>query len=180
MLSQEELSLGSASNSIAGFAVCLGLAWGLLIFGELPPDVAPPLFAQTILNSQYTWVAKIWYLIHHVMLDTQLELSSVQLFVLAVIPWSISGIAVGMLSRNASKGFGVGLIAVVISMGVGWLILFLSPSLGIQLPGDGLIITFISDPLQYLLSLLSLQALMFCIVSGAGGALGGTLTRKRE
>jgi hypothetical protein len=172
--------LGSIANGIAGFAVCLGLAWGLLLFGELPPDAVPATFAQTILNAQYAWVAKIWFLIHHVLLDAQLELSTLQLLVLGVLPWIVCGITVGMLSRNASKGFSVGLFAGILSILVGWLVLFLSPFLGIVLPGDGLVTAWVNNPFQYLISLLSIQALALCVASGAGGALGGILTHPRQ
>ncbi|WXG42636.1 MAG: hypothetical protein WED04_00770 [Promethearchaeati archaeon SRVP18_Atabeyarchaeia-1] len=168
--------MGSTVNIIAGFAVSLGLAWGLLLFGELPSEVVPATFAQTILSTQYTWVAKIWFLVHHVLLDAQLELSSIQLLVLGVVPWLVGGITVGMLSRNASKGFGTGLFSAILSVVIGWLVLFLSPFLGIALPGDGLITMWMNNPLQYLASLLSFQAVALCVVSGVGGALGGILT----
>jgi hypothetical protein len=154
------------------------LAWGLLLFGELPPDVVPATFTQAILGAQYTWVAKIWFLIHHVLLDAQLELSTIQLLVLGVLPWFVCGITVGMLSRNVSKGFAVGLFAVILSVAVGWLVLFLSPFLGIGLPGD--VTMWVNNPVQYLLSLLSFQVLALCAVSGAGGALGGSLTHIKQ
>jgi hypothetical protein len=172
--------LGSIANGIAGFAVCLGLTWGLIIFGELPPDAVPTTFVQTILNGQYTWVAKIWFIVHHVLLDSQLELSNIQFLVLGVLPWFVCGITAGMLSRDKSRGFAAGIFAGILSIVVGWLILFLSPFLGITLPGDGLITGWVNNPLQYLMSLLSIQAVALLIVSGAGGAIGGILTHSKQ
>jgi hypothetical protein len=172
--------LGSTINSIAGFAVSLGLAWGLLIFGELPSDVVPATFVQPILSTQFTWVAKIWFLMNHILLDVQLELSVVQLLVLAALPWFVCGISIGMLSRSASRGFAVSLLPVIISIVICWVILFLSPLLGIALPGDGVIATWISNPLLYVSPLLSLQAAALCLISGAGGALGGTVTHMKQ
>jgi hypothetical protein len=125
-------------------------------------------------------VAKIWFITHHILLDAQLELSTLQLLVLGVLPWLVCGIAVGMLSRNASKGFSVGFFSGILSILVAWLILFLSPFLGIVLPGDGLLTGWVNNPLQYLVSLLSIQALALCIASGTGGALGGILTHRRQ
>ena len=172
--------MGSIANGIAGFAVCLGLSWGLLIFGELPPEAVPVTFVQIILNAQFTWVAKVWFIVHHILLDAQLELSTLQLLVLGGLPWFICGITVGMLSRNTSKGFMVGLFAGILSILVGWIVLFLSPFLGIVLPGDGLVAVWVNNPFQYLMALMSIQALALLITSGAGGALGGVLTHRKQ
>jgi hypothetical protein len=176
----EEPALGSTLGVIGGFAVCLGLAWGLLIFGELPGDIASTAFVQTVANTQYVWVAKIWFLTHHVLLDAQLELSMTQLLVLAVVPWFVCGITIGMLSRRASRGFALGFSAMILSIIISWLIIFLTPILGIGLPDDGLVTLFTSNSLQYIMSLLSFQALGVGVVSALGGALGGALTPKRE
>lgn len=172
--------MGSIANGVAGFAVSLGLAWGLILFGELPPDVVPATFAQTILNAQYVWAAKIWFLTHHVLLDAQLELTILQVVVLGVLPWFVCGVTAGMLSRGPSKGFSVGLFAGVLSILVSLIVLFLSPLLGIVLPGDGQVTAWVNNPLQYLISLLSIQTLVLCATSGAGGALGGILTRQKQ
>lgn len=170
--------MGSTLSGIAGFAVCLGLAWGLLAYGELPGDIATATFAQTVASTQYIWTAKIWFLIHHVLLDAQFELSTVQLMVLAVMPWFVCGITIGMLSRKGSKGFAVGFLAMVISVIISWLIVLLSPFLGIALPPDGMLVFYINNSIQYLVSLFSFQSLGFGIVSGLGGLLGGFLTPK--
>jgi uncharacterized membrane protein len=176
----EVRALGSTLSGIGGFAVCLGLTWGLLAYGELPGDIATANFAQTVVSTQYIWAAKIWFLIHHVLLDAQFELSTAQLLVLAVIPWFICGITAGMLSRGASKGFGVAFVAMIISVVIGWLIMFLSPFLGVVLPGDGVVAYYTNNSIQYLVSLLSFQALGFGVVSGVGGLFGGFLTAKKE
>jgi hypothetical protein len=171
--------LGSTLNGVAGFAVCLGLTWGLLAYGELPADIATAGFVQVLTNTQYIWAAKIWFLINNILLDVQLELSTMQLLVLALIPWFVCGIVVGMISRGASKGFGVGFLAMIVSVVISWLIMLLSTPLGIALPGDGIITFYSSNLIQYFLSLLSFQALGFGVVSGAGGLVGGFLTAKR-
>jgi hypothetical protein len=172
--------MGSTLSGLAGFAVCLGLTWGLLLYGELPGDIATAGFAQVMANSQYVWVAKIWFLINNILLDAELGLSTTQLLVLAIIPWLICGIVAGMLSRGASKGFGVGFLAMIISVIIGWLIMFLSTPLGIVLPGDGFVVAYSSNLIQYFLFLLSFQALGFGVVSGLGGLVGGFLTTKKE
>jgi hypothetical protein len=171
--------LGSTLSGIAGFAVCLGLTWGLLAYGELPANIATAGFAQVVASAQYVWAAKIWFLINNFLLDAE-GLSTIQLLVLAVIPWFVCGIVVGMLSRGASKGFGVGFLAMIIAVVVGWLIMLLSTPLGILLPGDGIVSFYSSNPIQYFVFLLSFQALGFGVVSGVGGLLGGFLTTKRE
>lgn len=172
--------MGSTLSGIAGFAVSLGLTWGLLAYGELPGDIATAGFAQVLANTQSVWAAKIWFLIHHILLDAEFELTTVQLLVLAVIPWFVCGIVVGMLSRGASKGFGVGFLAMIVSVVIAWLIMLLSTPLGIVLPGDGVVRFYSSNSIQYFVSLLSFQALGFGVVSGVGGLLGGFLTAKRE
>jgi hypothetical protein len=179
MFLSEARILGSTLDSIAGFAVCLGLSWGLLAYGELPGNIATVNFAQVVSSSQYVWAAKIWFLINNILLDAE-GLSTIQLLVLAVIPWFVCGIVVGMLSRGASKGFGVSFLAMIISVVVGWLIMLLSTPLGIALPGDGLVAFYSGNPIQYFVFLLSFQALAFGVVSGAGGLVGGFLTTKRE
>jgi hypothetical protein len=68
----------------------------------------------------------------------------------------------------------------IISVIIGWLIMFLSAPLGIALPGDGFIVAYSSNLIQYFLFLLSFQALGFGVVSGLGGLVGGYLTTKRE
>ena len=176
----EATELGSTLSGIAGFAVCLGLSWGLLVYGELPGNVATVSISQTLASTQYVWAAKIWFLVNNVLLDAELGLSTTQLIVLAVIPWLVCGIVAGMLSRGASKGFGVAFLAMIISVIIGWLIMFLSTPLGMALPGDGLIKSYSSNLIQYFLSLLSFQALGFGVVSGFGGLVGGFLTRKKE
>jgi hypothetical protein len=85
-----------------------------------------------------------------------------------------------MLSRKASKGFALGFSAMALSIIISWLIIFLTPFLGIGLPDDGLVTLFTSNSLQYIMSLLSFQALGVGVVSALGGALGGALTPKRE
>jgi len=176
----EDPILASTANSIAGFAVCLGITWGLLLFGELPAEVAPTSFVQPLSSPQYSWAAKMWFLIHYILLDTQLSLTIVQVIALTVLPWAVCGVTVGILSRSASRGFATGFLAVIVSIIVGWIVMLLSPLLGITLPGGGTLPPATYDPFQYLLMLISFQALGFGIVSGAGGALGGALTPKRE
>jgi len=172
--------LASTASSIAGFAVCLGLTWGLLLYGELPAEVAPTSFVQPLSSSQFSWAAKIWFLVHYILLDAQLDLTLIQLVALTVLPWLVCGVTVGILSRNASRGFATGFLAVIVSIIVGWIIMILSPFLGIALPGSGTLPPATHDPVQYLLTLISFQALGFGVASGAGGALGGALTPKRE
>jgi hypothetical protein len=172
--------LASTASSIAGFAVCLGITWGLLLYGELPAEVAPNSFVQPLADPQFSWVAKIWFLVHYVLLDAQLGLTLIQLVALTVLPWLVCGVTVGILSRNASRGFATGFLAVIVSIVLGWIIMLLSPFLGIALPESGTLPLATQDPVQYLLMLVSFQAIGFGIVSGAGGALGGALTPKRE
>jgi len=172
--------LASTTSSIAGFAVCLGITWGLLLYGELPAEVAPTSFVQPLSSSQYSWAAKIWFLIHYILLDTQLSLTMAQLIALTVLPWLVCGVTVGILSRSASRGFATGFLAVIVSIIVGWIVMLLSPIFGITLPGSSSLPPATHDPFQYLLMLVSFQALGFGVVSGAGGALGGALTPKKE
>jgi len=169
--------LASTASSVAGFAVCLGITWGLLLYGELPSDIAATNFVQPLSSSQFIWVAKVWFLIHYILLDTQLSLTLMQLVALTVLPWLVCGVTVGMLSRNSSRGFAIGFLAVIVSIILGWIIVVLSPFFGIAFPPPS---PSTNDPVQYLFVLVSFQALGFGVVSGAGGALGGILTRKRE
>jgi hypothetical protein len=148
----------------------------LLIYGQLPADVAPASFVQPLDSPQFTWVAKIWFLIHYILLDTQLSLTLIQLVALTVLPWLVCGVVVGILVRSAPRGFITGFLAVVVSMIVGWTTIVLSPFFGIQFP----LPPATNDPIQYLLTIVSLQGLGFGAISGAGGALGGALTPKRE
>jgi hypothetical protein len=172
--------MASTASSIAGFAVCLGITWGLLLYGELPAEVAPTSFVQPLTSPQFTWVAKIWFLINYILLDAQPGVSTIQLVVLTVIPWLVCGVTVGILSRNASRGFATGFLAMVVSIIIGWIIMVFSTFLGIALPEGGALPSVTHDPVQYLLTIVSFQAIGFGIVSGAGGAIGGALTPKRE
>lgn len=124
-------SKGSAVvSSIVGFAVCLGITWGLLIYGELPGDIATTNYVSILSSTQYTWVAKVWFLINNILLDTQSALSLIQFIVLAILPWLICGITVGLLSRHVAKGFTLGILAALICIIIGWLIALVSPQIG--------------------------------------------------